>query len=89
MFFFLFNELQKKQEDAQSSKLDFNGPAGDGNSNEESKIKERIPSTGMINEGNACFLNSTLQALFHVPAFADFLIVNCARKMVICGFSLV
>lgn len=71
--FFLFNELQKKQKDAQSSKLDFNGHAGDGNSNEKSNINVRIPSTGMINEGNMCFLNSTLQALFHVPTFADFL----------------
>lgn len=29
---------------------------------------------GMQNVGNTCYLNSTLQALFHVPAFANWLI---------------
>ncbi|PNF25263.1 hypothetical protein B7P43_G12579 [Cryptotermes secundus] len=28
---------------------------------------------GMINVGNTCYLNSTLQALFHVPAFINWL----------------
>lgn len=28
---------------------------------------------GMINAGNTCYLNSTLQALFHVPAFVNWL----------------
>ncbi|XP_069701386.1 ubiquitin carboxyl-terminal hydrolase 36 [Periplaneta americana] len=28
---------------------------------------------GMINVGNTCYLNSTLQALFHVPAFVNWL----------------
>lgn len=28
---------------------------------------------GMMNVGNTCYLNSTLQALFHVPAFANWL----------------
>lgn len=27
----------------------------------------------MYNVGNTCYLNSTLQALFHVPAFANWL----------------
>lgn len=29
---------------------------------------------GMINVGNTCYLNSTLQALFHVPSFANWLL---------------
>lgn len=29
--------------------------------------------SGMINMGNTCYLNSTLQALFHVPSFANWL----------------
>lgn len=28
---------------------------------------------GMVNMGNTCYLNSTLQALFHVPAFVNWL----------------
>jgi ubiquitin carboxyl-terminal hydrolase 36/42 len=28
---------------------------------------------GMINIGNTCYLNPTLQALFHIPAFANWL----------------
>lgn len=30
--------------------------------------------SGMQNVGNTCYLNSTLQALFHVPAFANWLV---------------
>ncbi|XP_017779061.1 PREDICTED: ubiquitin carboxyl-terminal hydrolase 36 [Nicrophorus vespilloides] len=29
---------------------------------------------GMVNMGNTCYLNSTLQALFHVPSFANWLV---------------
>lgn len=48
---------------------------------------------GMQNVGNTCYLNSTLQALFHVPAFANWLIsegahaekCNQQEACVICG----
>lgn len=49
--------------------------------------------TGIQNVGNTCYLNSTLQALFHVPAFANWLVSEgphadkCNQKdgCVICG----
>jgi len=31
------------------------------------------PGSGMFNMGNTCYLNSTLQALFHTPAFVNYL----------------
>ena len=31
------------------------------------------PGSGMWNMGNTCYLNSTLQALFHIPAFVNYL----------------
>lgn len=34
----------------------------------------------MINVGNTCYLNSTLQALFHVPAFANWLISDSLHR---------
>ncbi|KAJ0178238.1 hypothetical protein K1T71_006061 [Dendrolimus kikuchii] len=48
---------------------------------------------GMQNVGNTCYLNSTLQALFHVPAFANWLVSEaghsekCSQQeaCVICG----
>uniref|UniRef100_A0A1B6H560 Ubiquitin carboxyl-terminal hydrolase n=1 Tax=Homalodisca liturata TaxID=320908 RepID=A0A1B6H560_9HEMI len=36
--------------------------------------------SGMINLGNTCYLNSTLQALFHVPAFVNWLLNDKAHK---------
>ncbi|XP_013172438.1 PREDICTED: ubiquitin carboxyl-terminal hydrolase 36 isoform X1 [Papilio xuthus] len=49
--------------------------------------------SGMQNVGNTCYLNSTLQALFHVPAFANWLVTesthaekcNQQEACVICG----
>lgn len=35
---------------------------------------------GMINVGNTCYLNSALQALFHVPAFANWLISDSGHR---------
>ncbi|XP_054286991.1 ubiquitin carboxyl-terminal hydrolase 36-like isoform X1 [Macrosteles quadrilineatus] len=35
---------------------------------------------GMENLGNTCYLNSTLQALFHVPAFVNWLLNDKAHK---------
>lgn len=34
----------------------------------------------MINGGNTCYLNSALQALFHVPAFANWIISDSAHR---------
>lgn len=34
---------------------------------------------GMQNVGNTCYLNSTLQALFHVPALANWLVSESAH----------
>lgn len=34
---------------------------------------------GMQNVGNTCYLNSTLQALFHVPALANWLVSEVAH----------
>lgn len=39
-----------------------------------------IPGAGMTNVGNTCYLNSTLQALFHVPALANWLISDSAHR---------
>ncbi|XP_043650562.1 ubiquitin carboxyl-terminal hydrolase 36 [Drosophila teissieri] len=35
--------------------------------------------TGMINVGNTCYLNSTLQALLHIPALANWLVSEQAH----------
>ncbi|XP_014213943.1 ubiquitin carboxyl-terminal hydrolase 36 isoform X3 [Copidosoma floridanum] len=35
---------------------------------------------GMLNVGNTCYLNSTLQALFHVPALVNWLLTDTHHK---------
>ena len=37
---------------------------------------QRSAGAGMYNVGNTCYLNSTLQALFHTPALYNYLIGN-------------
>ncbi len=34
----------------------------------------RVPGSGMKNLGNTCYINSTLQALFHVPSLHNYLV---------------
>lgn len=46
----------------------------------KSSDRKWVPGAGMINVGNTCYLNSTLQALFHVPAFANWLISDSVHR---------
>jgi ubiquitin carboxyl-terminal hydrolase 36/42 len=48
--------------------------------------KEDCVGGGMINVGNTCYLNSTLQALFHVPAFVNWL---CSDNSHLSNFTIV
>uniref|UniRef100_A0A182TCS2 Ubiquitin carboxyl-terminal hydrolase n=1 Tax=Anopheles maculatus TaxID=74869 RepID=A0A182TCS2_9DIPT len=40
-----------------------------------------LVGAGMMNMGNTCYLNSTLQALFHVPAIANWLLSDEPHRM--------
>ncbi|XP_063701016.1 ubiquitin carboxyl-terminal hydrolase 36 [Culicoides brevitarsis] len=40
--------------------------------------------SGMINMGNTCYLNSTLQAIFHVPSVASWLISDVDHRQRCC-----
>ncbi|XP_052861656.1 ubiquitin carboxyl-terminal hydrolase 36 [Anopheles cruzii] len=39
-----------------------------------------LVGAGMVNMGNTCYLNSTLQALFHVPAIANWLLSDVQHR---------
>lgn len=40
--------------------------------------------SGMINMGNTCYLNSTLQAVFHVPSVASWLLSDVDHRQRCC-----
>ena len=42
--------------------------------------RQRSAGSGMGNAGNTCYLNSTLQALFHIPALYNYLLYQCSSQ---------
>lgn len=51
--------------------------------------QNRVAGSGMANAGNTCYLNSTLQALFHTPALFNYFQYNCvSQHMSKCSSSM-
>lgn len=46
---------------------------------------KRGPGAGFLNVGNTCYLNSSLQALFHIPAFVNWILNDEEHRRVCNG----